>query len=160
MFEHFNVLWYGPYRMVLFRRVIDPGRLTSPNFQDLKNIGSPQDPDGEIENSGKSIFEIRIPNFCYIQVIDFDLSYLKYKKRFSHFFMVAYLLSPNSCHWQIAQVKNYNLNVTEVLVSDFKNAFSRNFNFIVGILLRLPVSAQFKISSSNILVCFHHNKQL
>ena len=28
-----------------------------------------QDPDGEIENSGKSIFEIRIPNFCYIQVV-------------------------------------------------------------------------------------------
>ena len=35
-----------------------------------------QDLDGEIENSGKSIFEIRIPNFCYIQVIVFDLSYL------------------------------------------------------------------------------------
>ena len=32
--------------------------------------------DGEIENSGKSIFEIRIQNFCYIQVIVFDLSYL------------------------------------------------------------------------------------
>ena len=27
-------------------------------------------------NSGKSIFEIRIPNFCYIQVIVFDLNYL------------------------------------------------------------------------------------
>ena len=35
-----------------------------------------QDPDGGIENSGKSIFEIRIPNFCYIQVIVFDLNYL------------------------------------------------------------------------------------
>ena len=35
-----------------------------------------QDPDGEVENSGKSIFEIRISNFCYIQVIVFDLSYL------------------------------------------------------------------------------------
>ena len=34
------------------------------------------DPDGEIENSGKNIFEIRIPNFCYIQVIVFHLSYL------------------------------------------------------------------------------------
>ena len=34
------------------------------------------DPDGDIENSGKSIFEIRIPNFCYIQVIVSDLSYL------------------------------------------------------------------------------------
>ena len=34
------------------------------------------DPDGEIENSGKSIFKIRIPIFCYVQVIVFDLSYL------------------------------------------------------------------------------------
>ena len=33
-------------------------------------------PDGKIENSGKSIFEIRIPNFCYIQVIVFNRSYL------------------------------------------------------------------------------------
>ena len=38
------------------------------------NIG--YDPDGEIENSGTNIFEIRIQNFCYIQVIVFDLSYL------------------------------------------------------------------------------------
>ena len=38
---------------------------------------SGQDPDGEIENSGKSIFEIRIPNFCYIQVMVFDPSYLR-----------------------------------------------------------------------------------
>ena len=30
-----------------------------------------QDPDGEIENSGKGIFEIRNQNFCYIQVIVF-----------------------------------------------------------------------------------------
>ena len=45
-------------------------------------------PDGEIENSGKSIFEIRIPNFCYIQVIVFPI-----------FVIVAYLLSPNRCHW-------------------------------------------------------------
>ena len=35
-----------------------------------------QDADGEIENSGKSTFKIRIPNFCYIQVIVFDLSYI------------------------------------------------------------------------------------
>ena len=34
------------------------------------------DPDGEIENSGKNIFQIRIQKFCYIQVIVFDLSYL------------------------------------------------------------------------------------
>ena len=35
-----------------------------------------KDPDGEIENSEKSFFKIRIPNFCYIQVMVFDLSYL------------------------------------------------------------------------------------
>ena len=35
-----------------------------------------KDPDGEIENSGKSIFEIQISNFCYIQVIVFDFGYL------------------------------------------------------------------------------------
>ena len=41
-----------------------------------KNRAFLKDPDGEIENS-ESIFEIRISNFCYIQVIVFDLkSYL------------------------------------------------------------------------------------
>ena len=39
--------------------------------------GPRQDPDGEIENSGKSIFEIRISNFCDIQVIVFDLKLSK-----------------------------------------------------------------------------------
>ena len=38
---------------------------------------------------GKSIFEIGNQNFCYIQVIVFDLSHLS---------VVAYLLSPNRCH--------------------------------------------------------------
>ena len=46
----------------------------------------------------ESIFEIRIPNFCYIQVIVFGLSCEKFKKCFSHFFMVADLLSPNRCN--------------------------------------------------------------
>ena len=59
-------------------------------------------PTAKLKIQGKSIFEIRNQNFCYIQVI--------------------------------AEVKNNNLNVTEVLVSDFKNAFSRIFNFTVGIL--------------------------
>ena len=35
----------------------------------------------------------------------------------------------------MAKVKNYNLNVTEVLDSDFKNAFPGIFNFTVGILI-------------------------
>ena len=53
----------------------------------------------------KSIFEIRISNFCYIQVTVFDLIYLpKWQKceRFYIFhiiFMVADLLSPNRRHW-------------------------------------------------------------
>ena len=40
-----------------------------------QNLFEVQDPDGEIENSGKSIFEIRISNFRYIQVIVFDQFY-------------------------------------------------------------------------------------
>ena len=69
---------------------------------------------GEMENSGKSIFEIRIPNFCYIQVIVFDLSFLpvaavgiyqvryhvkNIKDVFHDFFMLADVQSPNRCHW-------------------------------------------------------------
>ena len=34
----------------------------------------------------------------------------------------------------MAKVKNYNLNVTEVVVSDLKNAFSGIFDFTVEIL--------------------------
>ena len=52
---------------------------------------------------------------------------------FHIFFMVAYLLSPNRCH-SIAKIKNYNLNLTEVRDSDFKNAFPGIFNFTVVIL--------------------------
>ena len=43
--------------------------------------------------------------------------------------MVADLLSPNRCNWEIAKVKNYNRNVTEVLDSTSKKKFSRNFQF-------------------------------
>ena len=38
--------------------------------------GMCENPDGEIENSGKKHGKSRISNFCYIQVIVFDLSYL------------------------------------------------------------------------------------
>ena len=48
-------------------------------------------------------------------------------------FMVAYLLSPNRCQWSIAKVKNYNLNVTEVLDPVFP-MLPGIFNFTVGIL--------------------------
>ena len=47
-----------------------------PEFMAKKRSRGHPNPDGEIENSGKSNFEIRIPNFCYIQVIVCDLSYL------------------------------------------------------------------------------------
>ena len=48
-----------------------------------------QDPDREIENSGKTFFKSRMQKFCYIQVIVFDLSFLPCEKRlfyFSRFF--------------------------------------------------------------------------
>ena len=60
------------------------------------------DPDGEIENSGKSIYEIQIQNVCYNEVIVFDLNYLPVEVTFyifHNFFMVANSLSPNHCHW-------------------------------------------------------------
>ena len=56
---------------------------------------------------------------------------------FHNFFMIADLLNFNHCNWYIAKVKNYNLNVTEVRDSDFKNAFPGIFNFTVGILVKL-----------------------
>ena len=54
---------------------------------------------------------------------------------FHNFIMITDLLSPNRCHWWMAKVKNYNLNVTEILDSGFKNAFLGIFNFTVGILI-------------------------
>ena len=48
--------------------------------------------------------------------------------------MVADLLSLNCCHWLIAKVENFNLNVTEVQDWEFKNAFPGILNFTVGIL--------------------------
>ena len=89
------------------------------------------------------------PQFIRIPTVKFKISgkaFLKSESRtsvtfklqtfyiFHNFFMVTYLLSPNRCHWQIAKIKNYNLNVTEVRDSDFKNAFPGIFNFTVGIL--------------------------
>ena len=49
------------------------------------------------------------------------------------FFMVAYFLSSNRCHWYIFKVKNYNLNVAELRDSTLKKSFPGIFNFIVGI---------------------------
>ena len=130
--------------------IILPQSTTSLLFCACRTL--PQDLDGEIENSGKKHGKIRIPKFCYIQVIVIDLSYLPvaavgtqqvryYKKNvknafyiFHIFFIVAYLLSPNRCHWQIAKVNNYNLNVTELRDPDFSMLFPGIFNFTVEIL--------------------------
>ena len=65
--------------------------------------------------------------------------------------MVAVLLSPNSCHWSIAMVKNYNLNVTEIRDPDFKNAFLGIFNFTVGILIMMsPTSLSSALNQNRI----------
>ena len=53
-----------------------PSHALLESFSETKMDFYHYDPDAEIENSVKSIFEIRIPIFCYIQVIVFDLSYL------------------------------------------------------------------------------------
>ena len=59
--------------------------------------------------------------------------------------MIAYLLSPNRYHWLIAQVKNYNLDVTEARDSDFKKSFPGIFNFTVGILAWSQVSTNLAV---------------
>ena len=56
------------------------------------------------------------------------LKILKTLYIFHNFFMVAYLLSPNRCHWWIAKVKNYNLNRSSGF--GFQKFFSRNFQFL------------------------------
>ena len=83
-----------------------------------------KDPDGEIENSGKSIFETRIPNFCYIQVIVFHFSYLP---------VAAVGNWASTLPWK--NCEKHHLYFSEVLDSDFKNSFSGIFNFTVGILV-------------------------
>ena len=81
--------------------IILPQSTTSLLFCACRTL--PQDPDDEIENSGKTHGKIRIPKFCYIQVIVFEFNYLpvaavgtqqvRYHKKcekrflyFSHFF--------------------------------------------------------------------------
>ena len=78
--------------------------------------------------------KLKIPGKLFFKV---ESRTKKCEKRlfyFSHFFMVAELLSPNRYHWQIAKVKNYNLNVTEVLDPTLKKSFPGIFNFTIGIL--------------------------
>ena len=53
-----------------FQTKVSEGRLVIETYIETNRK---QDPDGEIENYGKSIFEIRIQNFSYIHVIVFDL---------------------------------------------------------------------------------------
>ena len=62
------------------------------------------DPNGEIENSGKIIFEIRNHNFRYIQVIVFDLRFRPvlavgtYQVRYHEKIVKNTSLYSNSCH--------------------------------------------------------------
>ena len=51
--------------------------------------------------------------------------------------MVAELLCPKHYNWWIAEVKNYNLNVTEVRYPAFPMLFPGIFNFTVRFLTRL-----------------------
>ena len=106
----------------------------------FKDKYRPQDPDGKIENSGKCIFEIRIPNFCYIQVIVFDLrlrSLAIYQSQRLGLSKYASMKKREEYKRQLGKVKNYILNVTENRDSDFKNAFPEIFNFTVEILIDL-----------------------
>jgi len=66
----------------------------------------------------KNIIEIRMTNYCYIQVIVFDFSYLLSKS------------ATMKKLWKTSLVKNYNLNVTEV----------RHPDFTVGILFSGSIS--------------------
>ena len=65
----------GPERIITIKVSVLKNKFPR-DFRDFYG----QDPDGEIENIGKSIFEIRIPNFCYIQVIVFDLRQVPFQK--------------------------------------------------------------------------------
>ena len=98
------------------------GSVTVPNFFDFRIRWVDQDHDGEIENSGKSIFKFRNQNFCYIhefQVIVFDLGYLP---------VGAVGTQQVRYHEKIVK------NIKSVRDSDFKNAFPGVFNFTFGIL--------------------------
>ena len=50
--------------------------------------------------------------------------------------MVADLLSLNRRHWYIANVKNHNMNVTEIRYSASPMPFPGIFNFTGGILFK------------------------
>ena len=59
----------------------------------------------------------------------------KYKKSFSHFFIVAYLLSPRLDSQPLPLVDSLGQKI-EIKDSDLKNAFPGIFDFTVGILLQ------------------------
>ena len=70
-------------------------------------------------------------------------AFLKSDSRTSVTFKASYILGKSATMKKLwkntgrqLQVKNYNLNVTEVRESDLKNAFPGIFNFTVGILVR------------------------
>ena len=67
--------------------------------------------------------------------INRDSGWSKHFLYFSQFFHGSVLAKSQFFHWEIAKVKNYNLDVTKVRDPDFKNDFSGIFNFTVGILI-------------------------
>ena len=74
------------------------------------------DPDGEIENSGK----IRIPNFWYIQVIVFDLSYLpefSISPSGSNCMNHTVLSEIRENPWIISEIESNKINMETILAS-------------------------------------------
>ena len=63
--------------------------------------------------------------------------------------MVADLLSPNRCHWKVAKVKNYNLNVTEFRYPAFPMLFFRNRQFHLS---RIYAKVELKTQNSIIFL--------
>ena len=81
-----------------------------------------------------------IPNFCYIQVIVFDLSYLPVAAidTWSGIDSDGSQIYPNlSKSATMKKLKLHNLNVTEVRYPTFPMFSPGIFNFTVGILRRI-----------------------
>ena len=105
-------------------------------------------------------FKLQFLTFAIYQWQRLGLKLVRYHEKnvkniksvFHIFFVVAYLLSPNRCHCQIAKVKNYNLNVTEIRYPDFPMLFPGIFNFTVGILIHI-LGLIFETQQSSQTVC-------
>ena len=119
---------------------------------------------------GKSIFESRIPDFCYIQVIlltlaiyggsSLDLASPQPWKNVKNAFPIFHIFL-----WTkliMVEVKNYNLNVTEVRYPAFPMLFPGIFNFPVGILSYICIYNQEQLSCpwNNVILSIVHQIEL